>query len=106
MLLQFTLSMPNIGSWNRKWTGESNLYARVQNFTGKERIKLAKELCDLKRFHYDFGDGWSAMVSVEKIDSKKAAKVRYSTRGFYGYDWMIKSIVQNKEIIVPKRDEF
>lgn len=27
MLIQFTLSMPNVGSWNGKWSGRENLYA-------------------------------------------------------------------------------
>ena len=31
MILSFTLSMPNIGSWNGKWTGSKNLYARAIN---------------------------------------------------------------------------
>ena len=102
MLLKFELSMPNKGSWNGKWTGESDLYAKVIKFAGKEKIKLANELIKLDSFYYNFGDGWSARVSVEKIDSKEATKVRKKSRGFYGCDWMITSIIKNKEIVVDK----
>ena len=41
--IQFTLSMPNVGSWNDKWSGSSNFYAVVRKFseskTSKEKIK-------------------------------------------------------------------
>ena len=32
MLICFTLSMPQVGSWNGKWTGAKNFYAEVINF--------------------------------------------------------------------------
>lgn len=98
MIIKFELSMPNVGSWNNKWTGEGNLYAKVINFRGKEKEKIAKELLNIKNFYYDFGDGWSANISLEKIDSKVAQKIRRKSKGFYGYDWMVDSIIKNKEI--------
>lgn len=101
MLVKFELSMPGVGSWNGKWTGEESLYARVINFKGKDKEKIANEILEEGIFSYNFGDGWCAGISVEKIDSKEAAKVRKKSSGFYGYDWMITSIIKNKKIIPP-----
>lgn len=92
MMLSFTLSMPNVGSWNGKWTGEENLYARVRNLGNTKKGREKAE--SLKGYYsYNFGDGWSAGVTVEEIDRVKAARIRRNSRGFCGYDWMIDSIV-------------
>lgn len=99
MLIKFTLSMPNIGSWNGRWSGENNLYARVISFKGKEKEALAIELLNKGYFHYDFEDGWSMAISLEKIDSREATKVRRYSKGFCGYDWAIDSIIKNQKII-------
>lgn len=99
MLIKFTLSMPNKGSWNGRWSGENNLYARVISFKGKEKESLAKELLDKGYYNYNFGDGWSMGISLEKIDSKEATKIRRASKGFCGYDWAINSIIKNQKII-------
>lgn len=93
MLLSFTLSMPSNNSWNDKWSGEGNLYARVVNVgnTLKARAK-ADELLGKGYFHYNFGDGWAAAVMVKRVDGKEARRIRKETKGFCGYDWMIESI--------------
>lgn len=105
MLLKFELSMPNVGSWNGHWSGERDLHARVIQYRGKEKEEKAKEILKIGYFHYNFGDGWSAGISVEKIDSKEAVKVRRKSSGFCGYDWMIHSINKNNKIIPPSEDE-
>lgn len=100
MILQFTLSMPNIGSWNGKWSGESNLYAMVKNFgKGKAMVKHAESILKLGYCHYNFGDGWAAGVTITKIDSKTARKVRKASKGFCRYDWMVYSIMRHGEIL-------
>lgn len=102
MILSFTLSMPNVGSWNGKWSGASRLYAKVINFgRTKKAIAKANEILDIKYFHYNFGDGWSAGIKVTEVDAKEAAKIRRKSRGFYGYDWMITSIKDNLSIETP-----
>lgn len=101
MLIKFELSMPDIGSWNGRWSGENNLYAKVISFKGKAREKIAQEITEIGDFYYNFGDGWSANINVEKIDSKETAKVKRKSKGFYGYEWMIDSIIKNKKIIKP-----
>lgn len=95
MLLAFTLSMPNVGSWNGKWTASGNLYARVINIGSKKR---ANEILAKSPFRYNFGDGWCASISAKKIEGKESRQIRKASRGFYGYDWMINSIRADLEI--------
>lgn len=104
MLLEFKLSMPNVGSWNGKWTGESNYHARVFNFTqrygkGTAAEEKAKNILGKNSYYYSFGDGWGMSISVTEIDSKEAAKIRKKTVGFCGYDWAIESILNYGAIL-------
>jgi hypothetical protein len=96
-MISFELSMPNVGSWNGKWSGEGNLYARTRSIKPKER---EAEILAQKYFHYNFGDGWSAGITVRKVNAKEAAKIRKASRGFCGYDWMIDSIVRTGSITI------
>jgi hypothetical protein len=98
MILSFELSMPNVGSWNGKWTGQGNLYARTRRYMGKDEIKHAKKILEAGPFFYNFGDGWTARITVRKVDSNASRKINRRTRGFYGYDWMIDSIDKHLEI--------
>jgi len=88
----FKLSMPNIGSWNGKWTGEGNLYCRTRTYKNDEE-KLKKVLLE-NYHHYNFGDGWSAGVTISEITSDEKRKYNKATKGFYGYEWMIDEIEQ------------
>ena len=93
MILCFKLSMPNVASWNGKWSGEGRLYAKVINFgRTKTATAKAKAILDKRYFSYNFGDGWSAGITVKEVDTKEASKIRRKSKGFYGYDWMIESI--------------
>jgi len=95
MIIQFTLTMPNVGSWNGKWTGESNLYA----ITRKMKKAQADKVLEKSSYYYNFGDGWGADVSVKHIDAYHAIKVRKASRGFCAYDWMVHSIIDHGEIL-------
>ena len=95
MLVSFVLTMPGIGSWNGKWTGSGNLYAKVRDIP-----KEAKEIVG-KDFRYRWDDGWEACVSVNRVYAKEAARIRKQSMGFKGYDWMIDSIIKNGEIVKP-----
>ena len=96
MILSFELSMPKNNSWNRRWSGENNFYAKVVNFgRNKEKAHKAREILDKGRFYYDFGDGWNARVIVREVDGAEASKIRKKSRGFCGYDWMVTSIMND-----------
>jgi hypothetical protein len=97
MLVSFQLTMPNVGSWNGKWTGSDRKYYVVKKISdrymkSKEHFKALLE----KRkdyWHYSWNDGWGANVTAEIIDGTEARKRRKETVGFAGYEWMIDSIL-------------
>ena len=91
-MVLFELSMPNCGSWNGKWSGEGRTYAKV-----RRNCQVPKEVIG-KSFYYRWDDGWTACVSVRKIDSKEAKKIMKNSVGFHGYGWMIESIIRHGEI--------
>jgi len=104
MILCFELSMPNVGSWNNGWSGEKNYYAKVINF-GRTKKAKEKAASILKEgyYRYNFGDGWTAGISVKEIDAKEAAKIRRKS-SFCGYDWMVQSIKDYNKILAEKPD--
>lgn len=89
MLLAFTLSMPNVASWDGKWSGEGRPYVKVHTINGPKAIDLTCK----GSFYYDFGDGWGASVGVRRVDSATAKKLRKQSKGFCGYEWMIREII-------------
>lgn len=90
--LLFVLTMPNVGSWNGKWTSESVVHAISKN---------AKDLPDCKEdnYYYSFGDGWGASVELKKVTAKEASTFMKKSKGFCGYDWMVDSILLYGEIL-------
>lgn len=94
MLVSFRLTMPNRGSWNGKWSGESTMYARVEKFSKSDIIDYKINEKINKDFYYTWDDGWSACVDVMRVDSKEAKNIRKYSKGFCGYDWMIDSILK------------
>lgn len=105
MYIQFTLSMPNVGSWNGRWSGRENLYAVVHSFTGKLGTAIAKAMLAKRSFYYNFGDGWGASVSVSEITGAEVRRVRKASKGFCGYEWMIESIRSHGVIYGPTRQK-
>lgn len=109
MILCFKLSMPNVGSWNGKWTSQDKLHVKLVSFQGKKRIERAKEILEKSRFTYNFGDGWRAAIDVYHIDGSfpksEPARLRRESAGFCGYDWMVDSIISDLDIIAPSDKE-
>lgn len=101
--IAFILTMPNCGSWNGKFSGESNFHCAIRKF--KESEFKNEKIIDIidKSFYYNFGDGWGANIKVELIDSKTASQYRKKSSGFMGYEWMIKSILKNRKIIIEDK---
>jgi hypothetical protein len=103
MLYSFELSMPGKASWNGRWSGEGRPYIRVRDIN-KETAKVAGLQCaGSKSYYYRWSDGWCACVTVERVDSKTAARLRKKSIGFCGYDWMIDSIINLGRIEVENR---
>ena len=92
--IEFVLSMPNCNSWNGRWSGEGRHYAIVRPVSDK----LALRLLDKNGrgyWHHSFGDGWAAGVSARLMGRGERAR---KSCGFYGYDWMVWSILRCGEI--------
>ena len=99
MILCFELSMPSNNAWNGKWSGEKKFYAKVVNMgRSKKAAKRVKDIIDNGNYYYNFGDGWTACISVKEINWYDAREVRQKTAGFCGYDWMIDDIILHGEI--------
>lgn len=84
MRLIAELTMPNVGSWNGKWTGERERYTKAISAPAKDAEKL------IGSYYYNFGDGWGANVEIRKAEPRERV-----TNNFCGYDWMISSIKNN-----------
>ncbi len=95
--------MPNVGSWNGKWSGRENLYAIVVPFTTLKAKAKAAELLAKRSFYYNFGDGWGASIGVTEITNDEARRVRRLSKGFCGYNWMVDSILRDGAIYGPTR---
>lgn len=104
MILCFTLSMPSNNSWDGRWSGKANLYARTVNFGRSPQANdRAREILDKGYYSYNFRDGWRAGITVTEVDAKQAKNVARKTKGFCGYDWMIESIRKHNEIKVEEK---
>lgn len=88
----FILTMPNVGSWNGKWTGEGNLYCRTSSYS--KDSEYLNNILKEDYHYYDFGDGWTAGVKIKEITREERIKYDKKTKGFYDYEWMISEIEQ------------
>ena len=86
----YTLTMPNVGSWDHKWTQAGKLHCRARSYSDKSLVPA--KVLSMKNYYYNFGDGWGANVSCSKIDAKAKASYNKKSLGFCGYDWMIEEI--------------
>ncbi len=87
MRLIAELTMPNVNTWNGRWSGENSKYTKAINIAPKKVEKL------IGSYGYSFGDGWRANVKIRKAKLRERA-----TNKFCGYDWMIDSIRVHGEI--------
>ena len=91
-MIVFELTMPNVGSWNGRWSKEKELHIKCQR-----ECDVPKEYWN-KDFIYDFDDGWTACITVKPMPYKEAKKLEKKSKGFCGYDWMISSIIHYGKI--------
>jgi hypothetical protein len=93
-MIAFELSMPGVGSWNGRWSGAGYVYAKVVSLgRGRKDFEREAEIVAGSPYRYDFGDGWSASVTVRCVDAAGARSLRRRSLGFCGYDWMLEEII-------------
>jgi hypothetical protein len=106
MKLAFFLTMPGVNSWNGRWSGEGRRYVLIRGRGATKAFKAhTSAILERGYFSYNFGDGWVAGVEVREVTASEAAKLRRSSDGFCGYDWMVDSIMQDGEIYGPMREK-
>lgn len=107
MIVSFELTMPNVGSWNGKWTGADKKYYHIVSLNKAQKQLVTELINGLKTsFYYEFGDGWGANVKMELVDGREASRRRKNSKGFAGYQWMCDEILQHGKILTLKeRDD-
>ena len=106
MIVSFELTMPNVASWNGRWSGEGKKYFIIRKFTGKASKEVISKLFvgtitpleARNSWYYRWEDGWGANVEAEIVDAYTANKRKKVSSGFCGYDWMVDSILKNGKI--------
>lgn len=87
--------MPSKASWDGHWSGEGRPYVIVKTLFKKYYKGYSiDKILDQKDFYYTWNDGWTACITAKRVDSKTATKLRSESVGFYGYDWMVESILK------------
>jgi hypothetical protein len=96
--VSFELTMPNVGSWNGKWTGADKKYYIIKKFSDRFFKDQLEKLLDngktYTNYYYSWNDGWGANVKMEVIDAADGRKRQKMSKGFAGYDWMVSSIIK------------
>lgn len=103
MILAFKLSMPGRNSWNGGWSGDGRFYAKVVNIGRiREAISKGKSICDRGSYGYRWDDGWVANITVSEVTPEEARRIRKQSKGFCGYDWMVRNILLYGETKPPE----
>lgn len=104
-MLVFELTMPNRGSWNGKWSGESERHIITKSEHDVWSKQMMEDILNQKDFWYNWDDGWSACVTVTTMKSSEATKLRKKSDGFCGYDWMVTSILKYGKIMTESQQK-
>lgn len=70
-ILCFILSMPKNNSWNNKWTGEKNLFARTKRITENKEKKLEMLGIDFKKKEFFVNKTKVITADKKKIDIRQ-----------------------------------
>ena len=104
-MLVFELTMPNRGSWNNQWSQQNERHIIVKKESDVFGKELLNQILKQEDFWYNWSDGWSACVSVKKMDARSANKLKKISAGFCGYDWMVTAITKYGEILTNSQME-
>lgn len=104
MFIKYTLTMPNVGSWDGRWSGEGKEYSKVRQYTKKHSKDKIEKVLSKSNYFYNFGDGWSANIEVKVVDFVEKNKTKKRSLGFRDYDWMIDSIEKYGKICTEKEN--
>lgn len=109
--VMFKLGMPNVGSWNNKWSHKDRLFASIIRLPDRSKQSKIESEEKIKLWsgshYYDFEDGWGASVTVKEVDEKEAKLINKNSDGFSGYDWMITMIMNHGRILTrSERGQF
>lgn len=89
--IEFTIRMPNINTWNNRWSGENDDHFLVRRVPEKEFTKGL-----IGSWYYDFGDGWGASVTSHLVSGDELRrcdqKLSKKRNNFLGYEWMVDEI--------------
>jgi hypothetical protein len=89
--VEFRLTMPSVGSWNGKWSGEGRNYTIVKNIADKWAGELGlTDKTPTNSWHYHWDDGWTARITARIVPKGERLK---KSDGFCGYDWMVENIL-------------
>lgn len=99
MTLLFELTMPNRGSWNGRWSGESRRHLLIRRLSNSKKNFERAEKLNGKSWYYGWPDGWGASVSCKVIEPRTARIWEKLSDGFCGYDWMVDSIMARDKIL-------
>lgn len=89
--VEFVLTMPNVASWNGRWSGEGKHHAIVRQLREGDLARLHIAEGMTPSWYYNFGDGWGANVEARLVPA--GARLKKSA-GFCGYDWMVDNIIR------------
>lgn len=102
----FILTMPGVGSWNRKWTGADKLYCRTRSYPFNKKTILTESVLGrvlaYENRSYDFCDGWIANVRIMVCTAQEKKNYDKKSQGFCGYEWMIDEIEKYKRILTKQ----
>ena len=76
----FIITMPNVNTWNGRWSGENEIYAK--SLTAFRRNKPIYENLKEGNYGYNFGDGWRANVEVKFTTKRDANSIMKKSKGF------------------------
>ena len=97
MMLAFDLTMPGRSSWNGAWSGDDVSHVLIRAIGRSERERAAA-LLSHHTYFYSWPDGWRAAVTVREVTASGAKRLRRTSQGFCGYDWMVDSLLKNGRI--------